>query len=104
MLGVPRDATSAEITAAYRALVRALHPDARHEPADPARLADVLAAYAVLRDPRGRADDDRPHPEAPPPPQRGQGPTSIPVRVHPSRPRREPHIRFGPVRRHDSPS
>jgi curved DNA-binding protein CbpA len=101
-LGVPRDATLAEITATYRALVRALHPDAQHGPADPARLADVLAAYAVLRNPRSRADYDRLHPMAPPPSNEEQGPTSIPVRTHPSHPRRQPDIRVGPVRRHDA--
>lgn len=98
-LGVPREATPADITATYRALVRALHPDTQHEPTNAARLAEVLAAYAVLRNPRRRADYDRLNP---PPPDPGEGPTPIPVRVHPSRPRRQPDIRVGPVRRHDA--
>lgn len=53
-LGVRPDATSSEIAATYRALVKALHPDAR--PTDPAaadRIKRVTVAYRVL------ADDDR---------------------------------------------
>ncbi|MEV4310617.1 DnaJ domain-containing protein [Actinocrispum sp. NPDC049592] len=95
VLGVARVATSAEIAAAYRALIRALHPDTQHEPADPARLDDVIAAYALLRDPHRRATYDSRHPVAGPP-----DPISIPVRVHPARPRRQPDIRVGPVRHH----
>ncbi|RJQ85495.1 DnaJ domain-containing protein [Amycolatopsis panacis] len=98
ILGIARAATPAEIAAAYRALVRALHPDALDEPADPARLAKVLAAYALLRNPHHRATYDRQHPVAAPPPEPGS--TSIPVRVHPTRPRRPPDIRVGPVRHH----
>ncbi|MFD3499440.1 J domain-containing protein [Streptomyces sp. NPDC058678] len=59
VLDVPRDASAVEITAAYRRLVRLLHPDAR--PADPAaadHLADVLAAYDTLGDPNRRAAYD----------------------------------------------
>lgn len=97
-LGVTRAATPAEIAAAYRALVRALHPDTQHEPADPARLAEVLAAYTLLRDPPRRATYDTQHPVAAPPP--APGPTSIPVRTHPARPHRQPDIRVGPVHRH----
>lgn len=95
ILGVTRTAESGEITAAYRALVRALHPDTRGEPADPARLAEVLAAYHLLRDPRRRAAYDREHSPLTPP--RAPGSTSIPVRV---RSPRRPDIRVSPVRRH----
>lgn len=59
VLGVPPSASDRQITAAYRRLVRSLHPDAR--PADPAaadELADVLAAYATLRDAGRRAAYD----------------------------------------------
>jgi curved DNA-binding protein CbpA len=98
LLGVPRDATPAEITAAYRALVRVLHPDTRRGPADPARFAEVLAAYELLRDPRGRAADEDRRPFADPPPASAKIP--IPVRVHPHSPLRRPDIRVGPVRRH----
>ncbi|GHF19563.1 hypothetical protein GCM10017786_61860 [Amycolatopsis deserti] len=82
VLGVPREATPAEITAAYRRLVRALHPDAP-EP-DPERLAEVLAAYRELRDHPGPA-------------QRTERPEPPPVRR--AARRWEPDIRAGPVRR-----
>ncbi|GAA3892657.1 hypothetical protein GCM10022243_67040 [Saccharothrix violaceirubra] len=98
VLGIARAATPAEIATAYRALVRALHPDAQHQPADPARLAEVLAAYTLLRDPRRRATYDRQHPVTAPPPDPGS--TSIPIRVHPAHPRRQPDLRVGPVRHH----
>lgn len=96
VLGIPRDATPAQIRAAYRVLLRALHPDTRVEPADPALLAEVVAAHALLRDPRRRATHDAEHPDTIPPASIG---IPIPVRVH--RPRAaQPHIRVSPVR-HD---
>ncbi|MBP2478502.1 hypothetical protein JOF53_007374 [Crossiella equi] len=97
-LGVTRAATSAEIAAAYRALVRALHPDTQHESADPARLAEVLAAHTLLRDPPHRTTYDTQHPVAAPPP--APASTSILARMHPDRPHRPPDIRVGPVRHH----
>ena len=62
VLGVLPTATQAEITHAYRTRLRAHHPDTRHTP--PSQTADdnlrqVLAAYALLRDPARRADHDR---------------------------------------------
>ncbi|MBB5953916.1 DnaJ-class molecular chaperone [Saccharothrix tamanrassetensis] len=101
-LGVPRGAPPEQVTATYRALVLALHPDTRREPADPTRLAEVLAAYALLRDPQRRNAYDREHPEPrehsePPPP----GRVAVPVRVHHGRQAaRQPDIRVGPVRHH----
>ena len=85
VLGVDPDASSAEITAAYRRAVRACPPDTPHPDRD--RLAAVIAAYRQLRD-----QDARPH--AP----RG---TDIPVHVHhhsPAPP--DPDFRAGPVRHH----
>jgi DnaJ-class molecular chaperone len=67
VLGVPRTATRAEITHAYRNRLRACHPDTREQPAsaDPdAALRAVIAAYAVLRDPDQRGAYDRLHPPA----------------------------------------
>lgn len=92
VLGVPRDATPAQIRAAYRALLLALHPDTHAEPADPALLARVVAAHAQLRDAgrRSAAPTDTPPP--------GSG-TPIPVRVRSPR-REQPDIRVGPVRTH----
>jgi DnaJ-class molecular chaperone len=100
VLGVACDASPAHIAAAYRALIRVLHPDAQDEPANPVRLAEVLAAYALLRDPHSRAAYDRQHHPATAPRPSGADRTQIPVRVHPGRPRRQPDIRVGPVRRH----
>ncbi|RVX41367.1 DnaJ-like protein [Nonomuraea polychroma] len=59
VLGVERTASAAQITSAYRRLMRVLHPDVR--PAEPAareRFAEVIDAYAVLRDPARRAAYD----------------------------------------------
>ena len=60
ILGLPRDATQAQISAAYRTLLRRYHPDTR-SPADssPDQTSDnalqhVLTAYTVLRDPARR--------------------------------------------------
>lgn len=66
VLKVPRDASAREISSAYHGLVRELHPDAR--PADPTaaeQLADVLAAYRTLGDPRRRAAYDAGQSEQP---------------------------------------
>jgi len=64
VLGVERDATAAEIRAAYVARARQLHPD-RHAGAPPAELAraqramqEVNAAWTVLSDPRSRREYD----------------------------------------------
>lgn len=91
VLGVAPDAGQGEITAAYRALVRRLHPDTPRA-ADPERLRQVIAAYRVLRDRQRRTEHDW---------RRGQG-EAVPVRVRRSREHRaaEPDLRAGPVRRH----
>lgn len=71
VLGVAPHATQAEISHAYRALLRQHHPDTRapgdesqHALSD-AALQEVLAAYTMLGDPARRADYDKetqPHP------------------------------------------
>ncbi|HWO59257.1 MAG TPA: J domain-containing protein [Umezawaea sp.] len=94
VLGVPRDATTERVTEAYRALVRALHPDTGDTPEAAARLVEVLAAYASLRDRSRQSGRTAEHPE------HESGPTPIPVRVHRRPPRQEPDLRVGPVRRH----
>jgi len=71
ILGLDRHATQAQISHAYRTLLRRFHPDTR-TPGDRSRdatsdaaLQKILAAYAVLRDPDRRAEYDQQH--SPPP-------------------------------------
>jgi curved DNA-binding protein CbpA len=64
VLGLSPTATPDEITHAYRAQVRAFHPDTRTTPESTLPPADeqlrrVFAAYALLRDPQRRARYDR---------------------------------------------
>jgi len=65
ILGVPPNATQAEISHAYRVLLRRHHPDTRAaddqspSAASDTTLQQVLAAYLVLRDPARRAAYDR---------------------------------------------
>lgn len=56
LLGVPVDASAAEIKSAYRALVRSTHPDAGGNAETFQRLRD---AYETLYDPASRARYDR---------------------------------------------
>ena len=58
-LGIARDATPEEITAAYRRLARSLHPDSTPCEPDPRALQEVIAAHRVLSDPKRRRDYDR---------------------------------------------
>lgn len=61
LLGVSPTATQAEITHAYRRELRAHHPDTRsagNSDGDE-RFRQILAAYALLRDPSRRAEYDR---------------------------------------------
>jgi curved DNA-binding protein CbpA len=66
VLGVPRDATSKQVKAAYRKLAKQHHPDAC--PGDPeaaARFREITDAYEILSDPARREAWDREHPPAP---------------------------------------
>lgn len=118
VLGVSPTATQAEITHAYRTRLRTHHPDTRHTP--PSQTADddlrqVLAAYALLRDPARRADYDRTTTHAATPPHRSQGSTrvdrrpasrvEIPITYRTTNTAAadvssSPPLRAGPVRRH----
>jgi len=118
VLGVPPTATPQELGRAYRRLLRSHHPDTRpgdrtssDRGGDGVSLADVLAAYELLRDPVARAEHDRARRRAPaapaaaprrtpvvrtePPGQRGTGHAEPQVRVGAGR--SEPQIRVGPV-------
>ena len=65
ILGLTRYATQAQISHAYRSLLRRYHPDTRtpgnqlHDAASDADLQQLLTAYAVLRDPDRRAEYDQ---------------------------------------------
>jgi curved DNA-binding protein CbpA len=115
VLGVTRTATPAEITHAFRAKLRSLHPDTRSAIVGDAELREVLAAYAQLRDPGRRAEYDRSATATPPPRPRDSdpsapvrprtnpvGPVQIPVthRRADQPPRAERPLWAGPVRRH----
>ena len=66
MLHVGPDATGAEVTRAYRSLMRRHHPDTRPSPAtaeqasrESEQLRQIMDAYTVLADPARRARYDR---------------------------------------------
>jgi molecular chaperone DnaJ len=60
VLGVPRDATEADIKKAYRRLAMDYHPDRNDgDKAAEERFKEVSEAYDVLRDPQKRAQYDR---------------------------------------------
>ena len=118
VLGVSPTATQAEITHAYRTRLRAHHPDTRQTPASQTadeHLRQLLAAYALLRDPTRRADYDRATAHtATPPSNSPTGPTpadrprsraiQIPITYRnattPAPDVAAPPLRAGPVRRH----
>jgi len=79
VMGVPRDATEAQIKQAYRKLARKYHPDVSKEKDAEARFKEVGEAYEVLKSPEKRAAYDqlgsgpRPGEEFRPPPDWGSG-------------------------------
>jgi DnaJ-class molecular chaperone len=96
VLGVSPIATQAEITHAYRRQLRDYHPDMRSRDCNSGadeRLRQVLAAYALLRDPHRRAAYDRAHPV------KDTGPVTISVTKIDSADDQAP-IWAGPVRWH----
>lgn len=58
VLGVPRDAHTAEIKSAFRALARKYHPDRNKEPGAEEHFKEIAEAYAVLSDPDNRKQYD----------------------------------------------
>lgn len=58
MLGVPRDAGEQAIKDAFRKLALQYHPDRNKEPGAEERFKEIAAAYAVLSDPKKRAEYD----------------------------------------------
>jgi hypothetical protein len=61
VLGVRPSATTATIAAAYRTLARRHHPDVSAAPDAEQRMADINAAWAILRDPGRRLAWDKAH-------------------------------------------
>ncbi|MBI1734317.1 MAG: DnaJ domain-containing protein [Candidatus Rokubacteria bacterium] len=59
VLGVPRDAKTAAIKDAFRGLALRYHPDRNKEPGAADRFREIAEAYAVLSDPKKRAEYDR---------------------------------------------
>jgi len=97
VLGVAPTATQAEITHAYRTRLRAHHPDTRQTPSSQTadeHLRQLLAAYALLRDPTRRAVYDRAHPS-----HEDTGPVQVQV-THLDSTGDEPPLWAGPVRWH----
>src|SRR3954447_2293521 len=54
VLGVPREATDAEIKRAFRKLAQQWHPDVNKDPEAPARFKEASEAYQILSDPERR--------------------------------------------------
>lgn len=97
VLGVSPTATQPEITHAYRRQLRDHHPDMRAKASNSgaeARLRQILAAYAMLRDPHRRAAYDRAHPAI-----KDTDPVQIPV-THIDPADDQPPLWAGPVRWH----
>lgn len=61
VLGVDYGAAPEAISAAYRGLARSHHPDVSQDPGAEHRMAEINAAWSLLRDPRRRAAYDRDH-------------------------------------------
>lgn len=59
VLGVKRDATEAEIKAAYRKLAHKYHPDVSKETGAERKFKEVAEAYQTLKDPEKRAAYDQ---------------------------------------------
>lgn len=97
VLGVSSAATQAEITHAYRRHLRDHHPDTRHTTPNSGadeRLRQILAAYALLREPHRRAEYDRAHPT-----HKDTGPVRITV-THIDSTDEQPPLRAGPAQWH----
>jgi molecular chaperone DnaJ len=59
VLGIPRNASQAEVKKAFRQLARRYHPDVNQESDASERFKEINAAYEVLNDPDKRARYDR---------------------------------------------
>ncbi len=59
ILGVPREASDADVKRAFRKLAREIHPDVSEAPDAEERFREAAEAYEVLSDPQRRATYDR---------------------------------------------
>ena len=59
VLGVPPDASQADIKRAYRRLAKMYHPDVSREPGAVTRFKQINEANSTLSDPSRRAEYDR---------------------------------------------
>jgi molecular chaperone DnaJ len=59
ILGIDTTATLAEVKQAYRQLAKRFHPDSQHELANHEQIAQINAAYALLKDSKRRQIYDR---------------------------------------------
>ena len=59
LLGVERDATDADLHAAYRRLAQQYHPDVNKSVDAEAQFIEIKRAYEILRDPSLRKSYDR---------------------------------------------
>lgn len=108
ILGVSPNAEIGALTSAYRRRLRQLHPDTHGQHCVPENLGDsaqpslaqVLHAYAVLRDPTRRAGYDRARTHRSTAASTG---IRIPVHRRSSTSSSQTWIRVGPVRRHLDP-
>ena len=112
VLGVSPNAEIGELTSAYRRRLHQLHPDTHGQHGVPEQLsgsaqpslAQVLHAYAVLRDPARRAGYDRARAYRPQHPRPiASSAVRIPVHRRSSTSSSQARIRVGPVRRHLDP-
>lgn len=58
VLGVPRDAAAKQIKDAFRQLALKYHPDRNKQPGAEEKFKEIAEAYAVLSDPKKRAEYD----------------------------------------------
>ncbi len=59
IFGIDRNASAAEIKAAYRSLARKYHPDVSKEPDAEEKFKEISEAYQTLKDPQKRAAYDQ---------------------------------------------
>ncbi|MEU4292794.1 J domain-containing protein [Kribbella sp. NPDC026596] len=107
VLGVSSDADAHQLDQAFRALARQHHPDARTsdqagenttgQPGDSQRFQEILAAYAVLRDPVARAAHDRATHAVAQTARTSLAEPAPPGQPAMSSPRAEPPLRVGPL-------